>query len=109
MSYQHHLTPELFRDSRLFQAEQTSGLPLRLALLGLACTCDKAGRFRWRPDELKQYALPYDDVSFEKILHTLVEQGYLLRYSYEAQSYGAIAVPPKTRRRYNDSVTQTAQ
>ena len=105
MSYQQHMTPELFRDSRLFQAEQVSGLPLRLALLGLACTCDKAGRFPWRPDELKQCALPYDTVNFEKVLHVLVEQGYLLHYAYENHHYGAIAIPPKTRKRFVDSMT----
>ena len=108
MSYQHHISPEIFRDNRLFQAEQTLQLPLRLALLSLAAHADKAGRFRWRPNELKQCALPYDTVNFEKVLHALVDQGYLLRYTYEEHMYGAIAVPPKTRKRFADSLTANA-
>ena len=109
MSYQHHITPEIFRDYRLFQAEQTTQLPLRLALLGLAAYADKAGRFLWQPNELKQLAMPYDGVDFKKMLHVLVEQGYLLHYTYQDHHYGAIAVPPKTRRRYVDHLAPATQ
>ena len=109
MSDQHHITPEVFRDHRLFQAEQNTPLPLRLALLGLAAYADKAGRFRWQPNELKLLALPYDAVDFETVLHVLVEHRYLLRYVYEEQLYGAIAMPPKTYRRDTHSLATPTQ
>ena len=109
MSYQHHIIPEIFRDNHLFQAEQTAQLPLRLALLGLAAYADKAGRFLWRPNELKQLALPYDAVDFTKVLRLLVEKGYVLHYTYQNHHYGAIAVPPKTRRRTIDHLAPAVQ
>ena len=104
MSYHHHLIPEIFQDSRLFTLEVERKLPLRLALLGLASYADKAGRFRWKPQALDKLALPYDDVDFEKILSVLNDKGYIVCYHYEGRTYGAIAAPPKTRRRQIDAL-----
>ncbi len=46
------IKPELFRHDGLFEAEIQSGLPLRLAFMGLFTCCDRAGRFRWKPKAL---------------------------------------------------------
>lgn len=69
--------PELFRNEDLFAAEQQSGLPLRLALIGLLTCCDRKGRFKWQPRSLKLDALPYDEVNFEQVLDVLCEGGFI--------------------------------
>lgn len=45
--------PELFKHEELFDAEQNSKLPLRLAFIGLFTVADREGRFKWRPRTLK--------------------------------------------------------
>lgn len=98
MSYYLPLLPALFQDKRLFELETSTGLPLRLALLGLAGCADKAGRFYWKPTALQQRALPYDSLPFEKMMNMLVDKGFLLRYLYQGLWYGAIAAPAYKRR-----------
>ena len=95
MSYHYHLAPEIIRDNHLFQLEVETHLPLRLALLGLACCADRAGRFQWNPAELKRHALPYETVDFDRVMQLLVNKGFLLRYPYQGVFYGAIASPFK--------------
>jgi hypothetical protein len=68
------IKPAFFRHRVLFDLERTSGLPLRIAFAGLWTVADRAGRFRWRADELKLDCLPYDPVDFGDVLAAL-EQG----------------------------------
>ena len=65
------IKPEFFRHEGLYDLEKESGLPIRVAFAGLWTCCDREGRFRWRPRELKTLILPYDDVDFSEILRIL--------------------------------------
>lgn len=82
--------PELFRHEPLFNAEKSEQLPLRLAFAGLFGCCDREGRFRWRPRQLKLDVLPYDEVDMESVLVALVKHGFLLKYEVHGEYYGCI-------------------
>jgi len=82
--------PELFQHCGLFDAEAESGLPLRLAFIGLFTCCDREGRFKWRPRELKLAVLPHDDIDFSRVLDALASHGFIRRYTMGAESYGVI-------------------
>ena len=82
--------PSLFRHVDLFALEQESGLPLRLAYIGLWTAADREGRFKWIPRELKLDCLPYDDVDFSRVLDALATRQYLLRYPSNSGEFGFI-------------------
>ncbi len=82
--------PELFRHEQLFEAEQNSEFPLRLIFIGLFTVADAAGRFRWRPRQLKLDILPYDDINFSAALSALAEFGFVQRYECQGECYGYI-------------------
>lgn len=84
------IKPEFFRHEGLFEAEQDSQLPLRLAYAGLFTSADREGRFKWRPRELKLDALPHDEVDFSAVMNALLEHGFLRRYEVDGQTYGCI-------------------
>ena len=73
--------PELFKHDELYEAEIETGLPLRVAFIGLFTVCDREGRFRWRPRRLKVDILPYDEVDFSRVLHALTTRGFLVHYA----------------------------
>lgn len=81
------MKPELFTHGELFDAERESKLPLRLAFVALFTCCDREGRFKWRPRELKLACLPFDDVDFSRVLDALATRGFIVRY---ASDYGCI-------------------
>lgn len=82
--------PDLLRHERLFEAEQSSGFPLRLIFIGLFTAVDAAGRFRWRPRQLKLDILPYDQTNFTEALSALADFGFVIRYEYGGEYYGYI-------------------
>jgi hypothetical protein len=82
--------PELFRHEELFEAEKIHRLPLRLAFIGLFTCCDREGRFRWRPKQLKLDMLPYDDIDMADILNALVEHSFIVQYEVNGERYGYI-------------------
>jgi hypothetical protein len=82
--------PELFRHEALFEAEQQSKLPLRLAYIGLFTACDREGRFKWKPRALKLDVLPYDQVDFSRVLDALVTHGFIVKYAFEGDEFGCI-------------------
>ena len=82
--------PEFFRHEGLYEAEHTSGLPLRLSFIGLWTAADHEGRFKWRPRQLKLDCLPYDDIDFEQILNVLAEHGFIVKYEINGELYGHI-------------------
>lgn len=82
------IKPEFFRNFRLFCAERETGLPLRLAFAGLWTTCDREGRFRWKPEELKLDCLPHDPIDFDAVLEALSRYGYIEQYESEGRLYG---------------------
>lgn len=84
------IRPEFFEHEKLYEAEATSGLPIRLAFAGLWCVADREGRFRWRPKALKLHILPYDHCDFGAILEALERFGFVFRYEVAGETYGAI-------------------
>lgn len=84
------IKPEFFKHSALFDAEQESGLPLRIAFAGLWTCADREGRFKWRPRELKLNVLPYDDCDFSRVLDALATRGFVVKYQSGTEFYGYI-------------------
>jgi hypothetical protein len=84
------IKPDFFRHEALFEAEQSSSLPLRLAFAGLWTVADKEGRFKWQPRALKLDCLPYDDCDFSRVLDALFTRGFIEKYEHEGQVYGFI-------------------
>jgi hypothetical protein len=84
------IKPEFFKHSGLFDAEQETGLPLRLGYAGLWTCCDREGRFKWRPRELKLDILPYDNCEFSHVLDALASRGFLVKYGSGTEVFGHI-------------------
>jgi hypothetical protein len=82
--------PELFRHEELFELEQNTGLPIRISFIALFTVCDREGRFKWRPRQLKLDCLPYDEVDFLKVLETLMLKGFINKYEVDGEFYGLI-------------------
>lgn len=83
--------PELFIHEGLFELEEETGLPVRLAFIGLFTLCDREGRFKWRPRELKLGVLPHDPIDFSRVIDALASRGFVVKYVAEdGQSYGYI-------------------
>jgi hypothetical protein len=84
------IKPEFFRHEELYDAENKSGLPLRVAFAGLFTVADRAGRFKWKPRTLKFDVLPWDDVDMNAVLAALVTYGFIKHYIVDGKSYGWI-------------------
>jgi len=82
--------PELFKHEDLFELEQETGLPIRLAFVGLFTCCDREGRFKWRPRALKLDVLPYDMCDFSRVLDALITRGFVRKYTVNGEEYGVI-------------------
>lgn len=83
--------PSLFKHEGLYDLEKETGLPVRLAFIGLFTCCDKAGRFQWRPRTLKIDVLPYDDsIDFSRVLDALATRGFVVKYEHNGEFFGVI-------------------
>lgn len=87
--------PDFFKHEALFEAEQETGLPLRLAYIGLWTQADREGRFLWRPRPLKLDVLPYDECDFGRVLDALATRGFLVKYTDGNREIGAIPSFPR--------------
>ncbi len=84
------IKPEFFRHYDLWLAEKETGLPLRLAFVGLWCVADREGRFKWCPPQLKIEVLPYDEIDFSRVLDALTTRGFVVQYRVNGADYGYI-------------------
>lgn len=84
------IKPEFFLHERLFEAEQQSGMPLRVAYAGLWCAADREGRFKWEPRRLGVQILPYDQVDFSRVLDALTTRGFIVKYASGTGEFGVI-------------------
>lgn len=84
------IKPDFFRHAGLFDAEQETGLPLRVAFAGLWTVADREGRFRWKPRELKLDCLPHDLVDFAAVLEALRKGAFIVRYERDGEVLGFI-------------------
>lgn len=87
--------PELLKHEGLFELEQETGLPIRIAFVGLFTVCDREGRFKWRPRTIKLDVLPYDDCDFSRVLDALATRGMIRQYRVGDEIYGIIPTFPK--------------
>jgi hypothetical protein len=82
--------PEFFSHEDLYDLESETGLPVRLAFVGLWTVCDRAGRFKWRPRSIKAQVMPYDDIDFSRVLDALATRGFVVRYASNGVDYAWI-------------------
>jgi hypothetical protein len=83
--------PDFFKHEELYQLEINEKLPLRVAFVGLWCVCDREGRFKWRPNQLKLDILPYDKIDFSRVLDALATHGFIVEYVAEDENnYGFV-------------------
>lgn len=84
------IKPDFFLHEELFDLEESTGLPVRLAYQGLWCASDREGRFVWRPRKLKAQILPFDSVDFSRVLDALITRGFVVRYTSGGEAFGYI-------------------
>lgn len=84
------IKPEFFRHEGLFDLEERTGLPMRLAFAGLWTQADREGRFKWRPRTIKSQVLPFDAVDFATMLDALAQAGFVQKYQVDGEQYGVI-------------------
>lgn len=84
------IKPEFFRHVELYKSEIQTKLPLRVAFAGLWTACDREGRFKWKPEELKLDCLPYDNVDFSRVLDALWSCGFIEKYTSDNKIYGFV-------------------
>jgi hypothetical protein len=81
--------PAFFKHADLYEAEVSSGLPLRIAFAGLWTVADKRGVFPWSRN-IKPDVLPYDQCDMLAVLDALAASGFVVRYEVDGKSYGII-------------------
>ena len=84
------IKPDFFKHEDLFDLEQETGLPVRIAFAGLWTVADRDGRFEWKPRTLKTDVLPHDPVDFAQVLDALATRGFLNTYEVDGRRYGVI-------------------
>lgn len=82
--------PEFFTHEGLFEAEKETGLPIRIAFVGLWCAADREGRFRWQPRRLGVQIMPYDQADFSRVLHACLTRGFVVAYRVNGEVFGVI-------------------
>ncbi len=84
------IKPEFFRHEGLQDLASTHGVHVMLVFSGLWGHCDKAGRFEWKPRQLKLDILPFLDFDMAETLDALWYGGFVHRYEVEGKEYGQI-------------------
>lgn len=82
--------PMLFKHEDLFDLEMATGMPLRIAFVGLFTVCDREGRFVWKPRTLKTDVLPHDSIDFSRVLDALASCDFIRKYVIDGVEYGLI-------------------
>lgn len=91
MSRTRLIRPAFFKHGELYDAEQETGLPLRVAFAGLWTIADKPdGRFAWKPRDIKSDVCPHDQLDFAAVLDALHRHGFVERYVVDGKHYGFI-------------------
>lgn len=84
------IKPDFFTHEGLFDLEDKTRLPIRIAFAGLWTQCDREGRFKWKSRTLKSAILPFDRVDFDEVLNALWEGGFIVKYTHEDNIYGFV-------------------
>lgn len=85
------IKPDFYRHEGLqdLEAENVGKYPM-MVFSGLWGHCDKAGRFEWKPRQLKLDILPFLPFDMAETLDLLVSAGFVKRYSVGGKEYGLI-------------------
>lgn len=84
------IKPDFFTHEGIFEAEKDTGLPLRLAFIGLWCAADRDGRFKWEPRRLGVQIFPYDGIDFSRVLDALTTRAFIRHYRVGDATFGCI-------------------
>lgn len=85
------IKPEFFVDEDLFDMDIETGLPCRLAFIGLWTHADRRGRFEWKPREIKIAIMPHDDFDvFSRVMDALTTRGFIVKYEHQNRAFGAV-------------------
>jgi hypothetical protein len=84
------IKPEFFTHEGLFEAEASTGLPIRIAFAGLWCVADREGRFKWEPRRIGVQILPYDGIDFSRVMDALTTRGFIIKYRVNDAWFGCI-------------------
>ena len=85
------IKPEFFRHEGLqdLEVENPGKYPM-LVFSGLWTISDKAGRFEWRPRQMKLDILPFIPFDMEETLNILMDAGFINKYEVDGKYYGII-------------------
>jgi hypothetical protein len=93
------IKPDFFRHEGLQDLEAANpGRHAMLVFCGLWGHCDKAGRFEWRPRQLKLDVLPFLEFDMLETLELLERAGFVRRYVIDGKTYGLIETFPDHQR-----------
>lgn len=84
-----NVKPEFFRHEGLQDLEKKHPR-IMLFFAGLWCQCDKAGRFRWMPNQIKLDVMPFIKYDPSTYLDVLWKSDYLFCYEVDEGKYGQI-------------------
>jgi hypothetical protein len=84
------IKPEFFKHEQLYDLEEKHKLPIRLTFAGIWTCCDRAGRFKWQPRQLKADCIPYDPVDINAILNILLQGDFIRKYNEDGKDYGYV-------------------
>lgn len=84
------IKPEFFRHEGLQDLAAKEGAHVMLVFAGLWGHCDRAGRFEWRPRQLKLDILPFLEFDMGDALKVLEEAGFIQSYHVDGKMYGLI-------------------
>lgn len=82
--------PEFFRHEGLQDLAAANGAHVMLVFAGLWGHCDRAGRFEWRPRQLKLDILPFLEFDMGEALSALEGAGFIQRYEVDGKVFGLI-------------------
>lgn len=74
-----NIKPDFFRDYDLC----TLDIYARVLFAGLWCLADREGRMEDCPPRIRADVFPYDNTDVEKLLESLAERGFIVRYTVE--------------------------
>lgn len=84
-----NVSPKVFQNYDLDDAEVTTNLPLFKALVGLWCHADREGRFAWDLRKLQVNIFPFrPQVNISGILAELARQDVIRQYEIDGVQYG---------------------
>jgi hypothetical protein len=83
--------PELAKHALLRRLARITGWHMRYLYMGLWWLTDRAGRFEWKPEELRHDIDPDFAGDFEHVLNVLANAGFVVKYRVRARVYGWVA------------------